>query len=189
MKKGVFQLFILAVSLIFILRLAGAAYYNYGSSSALSLSELLNSFDPSMIFLGAVLILSFSIIFFALSKVMKTKDNNKAIPGVISFAIALLLTYEVNKMNLDYEDIFSNIGISSDIINIVLPVIIVGLSIFLIVALKSYSLLVFGGALFILSMTDLVYQKTVVMIVSLVILLIFVIVKVKKKKKKYFIEE
>ncbi len=154
-----------------------------------SLSELLNSIDSSMIILGAIFVVSFALIYFALSKFFKTgtdaygeRKSNPGISGTISFAIAFLITYMINKAGLDFESIFSRFGFSMDVLYILVPLLVVGLIIFMIIKMKLNSLLLFGILLVALSFTSLITTKTVVIVIGLVLIGIWIWLKARKKK-------
>ena len=84
-------------------------------------SDLLNQIDQATLLLYAVFIISFSLLFFALSRFFK---ESRATAGVISAAIALLLTYAVNKSGLDIQGFVFTLGISQDTLATIIPIII-----------------------------------------------------------------
>ncbi len=163
MKKSI-TLFILSLFLINFI----SAYY--GSYTSFSLSDLLDSIDSSTMILGAAFIISFAFINFALSKVFKDKygEPNKATAGVVSFVIALLITYGINKTGFDFEGLFFDIGFSEGVLYTILPLVLLAGIIFLGIKFGfRVILIVLGGLLFIISLTDLIYSKGIAIVISL----------------------
>ena len=85
MKKILITLLLFSLSSV-------SAYYND------PIKDFLDSVGPSTFTLGAVFIISFALIFFALKKTFK---QEKATPGIIALAVALLMTYWANRSSLD----------------------------------------------------------------------------------------
>ncbi|MEK6906513.1 MAG: hypothetical protein AABW81_02735 [Nanoarchaeota archaeon] len=143
-----------------------------------SLSEILDSIDSSTMILGALFILIFAFTNYILSKTLIGRDgkSNSAISGVMSLSISLLAVYGINKIGLDYESLLSSIGISSDFLYVALPVILLIGAIYLLVRLRSLGLLIIGVVFIGAGLTDLVYEKTTVLIMGIVILIIWAIV-------------
>jgi hypothetical protein len=131
-----------------------------------TLSDLLNSFDESMVILAAVFIISFSILFFALTKSLFR--DNIPIAGVIAGAIAFLTTWGINRTGFDFGGFFIDFGISENLLMTILPLVIIAGIIFVIIKLKSMSLFIFGGLLIVLSFF--VYAKALLVVVGLILL-------------------
>jgi|GEM_PF-1281122 len=148
MKKGWLFVFLLLISV--------------GFASSASLSELLSQLDQSTIFLFVIFIVAFSILFFALNRVFR--KENTAISGIISVALAFLITFGISRTGFDLEYTLLNIGISSEVLGIVVPLVIVGGIVFLIIKLAKDSLLVIGG-LFIFA-SFFVYAKLVLILIG-----------------------
>lgn len=68
------------------------------------ISDLLNKIDQSMVILSSIFIISFSLLFFALSKT--AFKTNGTIAGIIAAILAFLITYGVNKTGFDFPGIF-----------------------------------------------------------------------------------
>jgi len=164
MKKGVIGLLIL-VTLI-----------NFASAQNM-LSDFLNTFDESMIILSAIFIVSFAIVFFALSKVLF--KQNVAIAGIVAGVLAFLITYGINKTGFDFEGLFAGIGISSNVLMTIVPLMIIIGAIFLIIKLKKDSLFIFGGLLIVLSFF--VYAKAVLIIIAIVLIILGFVLPKKNK--------
>jgi hypothetical protein len=126
--------------------------------------DLLNQIDQTTLLLYAVFIISFSLLFFALSKFFK---ESRAIAGLISAAIALLLTYAVNKSGLDIQGFVFGLGISQDALATAIPIVILLGSIFIIIKLAKNSLLVLGGLLILASFF--VYEQTALLVLGIIL--------------------
>ncbi len=191
----------LIISSIITLTLINFVSAYYGSYSSFSLSNLLNEIDSSTMILGAVFIISFALINFALSKFFKDKhgEPNRVIAGIVSFVISLWMTWEINKRGFDIERLFYNfgynIGFSSDVLSTIIPLLLIAGTIYLFVKLKTNALFIIGGLLIAVSFTNLFYEKGITLIIGIILLLIGgylktenkgnIMKEVKKLKKKY----
>ena len=170
MKKGLLFIFLLLISVSF-------------ASAQMSFSNLLDQIDQSMVILSAIFIISFSILFFALSK--SAFKTNKSIAGIISAIIAFLITYGINKTGFDFQGLFYDIGISEGVLMTIIPIIIIAGSIFVIIKLKGGSLLVFGGLL--IGLSFFVYEKTIPIILGVVLLIIGIVLMARRKKDDFVV--
>ena len=127
MKKSVFPLF----AFLFLMLIG------FISATSFSLSSMLDSIEASTLLIFVVFIVSFALIFFSLSKTVFKQNNT--IAAIISLAASFLITYGINKIGFDLGDLFSNIGISEEILYIILPILALALIIFLVVKLKKNS--------------------------------------------------
>ncbi|MCX6746725.1 MAG: hypothetical protein NTU63_01160 [Candidatus Pacearchaeota archaeon] len=125
-----------------------------------SLSDMLNSIDQSTVILFVVFIVAFAVLFFALLKFFK---QNRAIAGIIAVALSFLIVYGMSKMDLSLEGFFSEIGISGELLSVILPIIGIFVAILIIINLAKNSLLVFGVLLIFLSFFA--YEDQIVLIV------------------------
>ncbi len=166
MKKETLFIFLLVISLSFV-------------SAQGSFSDLLDQLDQSMVVLSAIFIISFAVIFFSLSK--SIFKNNTTISGVISAVISFLIIYGINKTGFDFEGFFYDIGLSGDILMAIIPFIIIGGVIFLIIKLKSGSLLVFGALL--IGLSFFAYEGLVLAIIGGALLIVGLFLLASKKKK------
>ncbi|MCL5018336.1 MAG: hypothetical protein M1416_01040 [Candidatus Pacearchaeota archaeon] len=166
MKKSLLIVFILVMAVGFV-------------SAQDLLSDLLNSLDESMVVLSAIFIISFSILYFSLSKLLFKKDVT--ISAVISVILAFLITYGVNKSGFDFSGFFFDLGISENVFMTIIPLAILGGVVFTIIKLGSKSLLVFGGLLVALSFF--VYAKALLIVVGIILLIIGAILATRKNKK------
>ncbi len=164
MKKGALIFFITLAVLNFV--------------SAQGISDFLNEIDQSTVILYAVFIISFSLLFFSLSKMFK---DNKSTAGIISGILAFLLTYWVNKSEIDIEGFFFDIGISESAFFLIISLLIIGGIIFTIIKLKKNSLFVFGGLMILLSFF--VYEKLILITLGIILLIVgFVLLGISKPK-------
>jgi len=111
MKRGFLGILIL----ISLTSLASAAY-GYNSYNSFSISDFLSSIQPSTLILGVIFIICFAFINFALGKFFKDSQGNpnKAIAGIVSLAVSLLIVYWVNQSGFYFDFAYGgNIGISS----------------------------------------------------------------------------
>ena len=164
MKKWL-STFILLVSISFV-------------SAQGSLSDLLNQVDQATLILYIVFIISFTLLFFSLNRVFK---DNRSTSGIISAAIALLITYGVNKSGWDIQGFVFDLGISSDVLATIVPIILIAGIIFMIIKLKKDSLLILGG-LFIAA-SFFVYEQTLLIAVGVIFIIIWFFAKYGKKSK------
>jgi hypothetical protein len=137
------------------------------SAAPLQLSNLLGNIAEGTLVILLVFIISFALIFFALNRTLK---QNIPIVTVISFAMAFGITYWVNKSGFDLSGWVYDLGISSEILSILIPVVAIALTIFLILKLKKNSLFVLGG-LFIAS-SIFVYEKSVMIIIGIALIVV-----------------
>ncbi len=109
------------------INLVSAAYYS-GGYEGFSLSDLLDSIEPSTMILGAIFILSFIFINFSLAKFFKETPINASIA---SFVISLLITWGISRTGYDFEELFYDFGMSADFLMIAVPIILlIGTSLF-----------------------------------------------------------
>ncbi len=170
-----------ATSFILLINLVSA--YNGLYYKRYSFSEILRNIDPSFITLGSIFIISFAILFFSLSKIFKTEEQGKAIPGVIAFALSSLITYQINKTGFDFSGFFSNIGIPREFFSVLLPIILIGAIIFLVVKFKTTSLFILGAGLILLSFTNLIYAKGIIFVIGIILVGVSLLIWRKRSKK------
>ena len=140
-----------------------------------SLPDLLRNIDPQTMILGALFLLAFTLIYYALSRVFKDSygQPNKTMAGIIAFIISTLIIYGINQYGFDIEGLFYGIGLSSGILYLILPLILTVGAIFLIWKFKQYSFLIIGLLLILLTLfTDIFYEQGLVLIIGIVMLLI-----------------
>ena len=159
MKKELLSFFILITAIGFV-------------AAQNSLTDLLNAIQPDTAVLFATFIIVFALLFFSLGKFFK---GNTSIAGIISVAIAFLVTYAVSKSNIDFtgiSGIFSGIGISSELLlGTIIPIIVLGGIIFMVVKLRKNSLFAIGG-LFILISFLMPYTQIVFIIIGVIFIIV-----------------
>jgi hypothetical protein len=151
--------------------------------SAATFSELLSSIDSSAVLYFTIFIVSFSILFFALTKFFK---GDRLIPGIISTAIAFFIVYGINQSGLSVENFFFDLGISGDIMDTIYtiaPFLILAGIIFMIVSFKKDSLVIIGAFFIVISFF--IEEKTIFMILGIILVAVrFFIPKGKWERKK-----
>ena len=125
-----------------------------------------------------VFIVSFSLIFFSLSKLFKT---NKAIASIVSLATSFLVTYGVSKYGINFRDFFSSLGISAETLAVLIPILLLALAIFLVIQFKGKSFLIFGALL--IASAFFIEEEEIVIVVGAILLLIGFLSLSKKGKK------
>lgn len=150
-------------------------------------SSLLFNIDESLIVLGAIFLISFAIINFALSKFFK---ENRAASGTISFAVSLLIIWGINKTGLDYGSFFYNIFffVPTGFLETLWPLLLLAVWIFLIVKhrfLKGTGILLLGvGVLLtVLSLTGIIDERGTASAIGIFLAILGVILWGVSKKK------
>lgn len=174
MKRG--GVFFAGIIFLFLISFASAQLGSF------TLSELLSSIEPSLIILGVIWIVSFAIVYFAISKTIFKEQN--VIAAVIAFAVSLLITYGYNQSGYSFDVILPSMGISMDFLYSVIPIIFIAVVIFLFVKLKSTAFIAIGGFLGLITfIPNLVYTTTLLRIISLGLMVIGVWLSIKKRQK------
>jgi cytochrome c oxidase assembly factor CtaG len=129
--------------------------------------------------LGLLFVIFFAIINFALSKTIKTRGTS----SLISFCVALLAVYGINRTSLDINGLFSSIGLSDKLIYSVVPIlIIVGLC-FMIWKLRlPRTLILVGILLIVLSFIADIYSKGLVLAIGIILVVIGIPLWIRSKK-------
>lgn len=164
---------IISLITLFSINLISAQFYS--GYNRFSPSDLLRSIDPETMILGALFLLAFTLIYYALSRVFKDSygQPNKTMAGIIAFIISTLIIYGINQYGFDMEGLFYGIGLSSGILYLILPLILTAGAIFLIWKFKQYSFLIIGLLLILLTLfTDIFYEQGLVLIIGVIMLLI-----------------
>jgi hypothetical protein len=154
----------------------------------MAISDMLSSIDPTTMLLGLLFIIFYILIKFSLSKIFK---NDKSSPTIISLCVSLLAVYGINRSNFNISGLFSNIGISEEIIYAVVPWIIIGLSILASFAkypatgkrkFRLYRLFMILGA-FLILLSFFAYEQGILMIIGAILILIGLFLWWRNKKK------
>ena len=166
---------------------------SFVSAASFSVSEFLDKIDSSTIVLGTLFLIFFAMLYFILSRVFtkKTiygKEPNQGIATVLALSISLLIVYGLNKLDFNLEDIFFNLGFSSDLTYTLILFIFIGGTIFLGFKTKWHILLVLGIFFILLSLFDIVTESFLVMIIGVITLFVYFGIKFFGKKNTVSIE-
>lgn len=157
------------------------------SVSAYSLSEVLSQLDETTLLLGLLFVVSFALINFSLSKLF---DSQRGIASIIAFSASLIITYEVNRVGFDIAGFITSFGISSELLFILVPIILIAGLIYLIWKFTLRGVLLIAGALLMgISFTDLVYEKQTLFVIGLILFLIGLWLYIRRGKTGEEIEE
>ncbi len=175
MKRTELPLTFISVILgIFSINFVSAQFYG-----GFGLSSILNSIDPSTMILGLIFIVAFALLNYSLSRVFR---DNKTIGVIIAFSLSIGIIYAINLTGLDFQGFFYGIGFSSGILYTIIPFLLIGGAIYLVIKFDFGTMLaIVGGFLFLIGLTDLVYEKGFVITIGLI--LFFIGIWIKRKKK------
>jgi len=113
-----------------------SAYNGYGR---FSLDEFLYRINPETVVFSILFIILFAFIYYALSKVFRSRrpyeKSNVAIPAIISLATSALIIYGIYLSDLRY--ILSDIAYYSYILDYLIPILIIIFVIYLIWLFES----------------------------------------------------
>ena len=167
-KRGILFVFLFSLIALMAVNFVSAAFH-YGGYS---LSDILNTFDPSTVILLTIFIIAFILIFWPLSKFFR---ENPMLAGIIAFAMSGSLIFEVNRRGLDFTGFFYSIGISGGILYTIAPLILLAGFFYISYSklerrFKFYrAFLVLGGLLIVASFTDIIYAKGATFILGAII--------------------
>jgi len=156
---------------LFLINLA-SSYNGYNSYSNFSLSDFFNSFDSQTMLIVITFIISFALINYALNRAFNNnkkfgENRNTTTPAIISFCIALFITWSVNKSGFDISGIFYSIGFSGNFLGSMLPILILlGIG-FIIWKAKKASPIIIGFFLIGISYTELIYAKGLTLLLGI----------------------
>ena len=181
-KRGLFISILLFLGITFI-NFVSAQFY--GGSSV---SDILYFANPSTIIPGALFIIIFYFSNLSISRI--TRGRGGAGGTIAALAISVLAVYGINRMGFDFDGFFFNLGFSESLLYTIIPlVLLLGLIYFIWVFKISKTFLVLGTLLIIVSFTDLIYEKGIVLIIGIVLMIIGFYFsgdkKLKKLKKRY----
>ncbi len=159
---------------IFLIQAVSAQFF--GGYGRFSITDFFNSIEPETMSLSLLFFIFFALLFYALSKVFKDRygEPNKAVAGTISLAVSLLIVYGIYQYGFDIGDLFYGLGISAEILYLIVPIIFLILAIFLIKKIRfSGFLIVFGLFVILLTaFTEIFYEKGLVTAIGIVLLVI-----------------
>lgn len=141
--------------------------------------DFLYFIDPETMILGLLFVIILAFTNFALGKTL----GNKSTSGVIAFCVALITVYGINKLNWDILSFSYRIGLTEKLLYTLVPLIILALIAYFIIRKGLRNVLIFIGILFIiLSFTDWIYEKTILLIIGIVLLVLGIVLRFRKKK-------
>ena len=158
-----------------------APFISAYSYDTFSLSNFLDNIDESTLILGALFLIFFAVINLSLGKVFKNRDNtqNKAVTGVVSFAISLLIVYSINKSGIDYQNFIYDLGVSGNSLDSTILVVFIIGAILLVWKLKANALLMIGGLFLLVAFfTDLVYEEEILIALGFILVIVGVAFKI-----------
>lgn len=179
-KRGLLLTFFLGVMLI------GFASAQYGYYGTFSLSNFLDSIGPSTMILSILFIIFFAIlhniVFITFFR------GNTGISAIVSLLVSVLAIYGINRARWDIGGLFYGLGISSGILSIVIPFILLIAAIYIIVKFGlSWLFLIFGIFLTSLALfTDLIYERGIALLIGGIFLLIGIWLWKRNKKRAYY---
>lgn len=151
-----------------------------------SIGDFLDAFGFENLLLIATFLISFALINFSLKKILKDSAGqpNKAVSGVVAFAVSMLIVYGVHRIGFDLENFFYDLGLDENLLEIIVPLIILATAIWLIYKIGLVLLLIITGLLFILvSFTDWVYESETLLFAGIALLILALIIRWWKKRK------
>jgi hypothetical protein len=159
-----------------------------------SLSNFLDSIDPSTLVLGTLFLIFFAVINFSLGRFFKNSkgEPNKPVTTIVSLGVSVLAIYGIHRSGWDYESLFSNffsgVGISTEALYPILMLVVFGLAIFLMFKFGIGATFLSFGILFLgLALIGAVYQKTLLGIIGGVLILIGAFLLYRRTRKTYYI--
>jgi hypothetical protein len=172
---------------------------NFASAATFSLGTIFDQIDPQTLVLTAIFMILFAAFYFSTSRIFgnKQKDQfygtqhhepNKAVAFVISFCFSLLIVYWLYKQNLDFQGFaYNSMGMDQALFNTIIPIIVLAGLVFLIFKLKKKLLLLLGLFFIALSLTGIMYENGIILLIGigfLAIWLIWTLISRQIKKKK-----
>lgn len=157
----------------------GLFLVSFVSAASFSLGDILESIDPSTMVLGALFIIFFGLINFALSRMLK---GNTATAGVISLAVSLLIVWGINKSGFDYESLIYNV-VPEDLVATLLPFILIIGAILLFWKFGKKTLGIIGIIFIVAGFSGLVYQSGTTFTIGAVLIIIWLIWEFMARKK------
>ena len=152
-----------------------SAFSHYGYNR-FSITGFFSSINPDDMILMTLFIIIFAFINFSLGKFFKDSygNPNKAIAGVVAFAVTSLIVYGFWRTGFDLGGLFYNVGISEDTLFFIMPIVLLVAAIFIAWKVGFAALfLIFGAFIVLITIfTDLIYEKLTSLIIGVVLFLI-----------------
>jgi hypothetical protein len=168
---------------LFLTNFISAYSSGYGS---FSLSNILDSMDPSTIIYGLLFFIILTLVHLALSRLQLFKTTkrtpwgtmeaspNVAASGVISFSVAALIVYYLYRNDYNLGSLLSGLGFSGDLVSILFIIALVISAFFIVKWFKIPGFLIMSGLslIGISIFTELIYEKATAFFIGLVLLVI-----------------
>jgi hypothetical protein len=152
-----------------------------------SVGDFLDAFGFENMLLFATFLISFSLIFFVLRRVFKKKyeEPATATPGIVAFAISMIIVYGVHAMQFDLGDMLFDLGVGEDMLYAIIFLAILAALGYLIYKVGIGVILMIVGALLVtLAFTDIIVEFTVVVVTGIVLIIIGAFLFRRRLKKK-----
>lgn len=159
---------------------------SFVSAATFSLGDMLDQINASTLILGCLFLILFAILNFALGKFFKTKGGqpNRAVAGVVAFCIALMAIYGLNALDLRMDNILYDLGLTEEVLMILLPTLFFVGIIFMFWKLKSKALLLVSIILILIAaLTDWVYEEGTIIGIGIFMFIIWAFMAWRSKKK------
>jgi hypothetical protein len=155
------------------------------------MNDLLYSIDPNTMILSLVFIIFYILINFSLSKIFRKERTTSAL---ISLCISLLTVYGLNRIDLDLSRFLFNLGVSEDLLYLVVPWIILGLAIWgsfvkdRVTGKRSFRLyrlfMILGAILILIGLIPGVYENALFIISGIILIALGIILWAMRKARK-----
>ncbi len=176
-KRGLLASFILVMMTNFI----SAASFYYGAS----ISDFLASINPSSMILVVLFIIFFAVLHNLVF--LNLFRGSRGVAAIVSFSISLLMIYGINFMRWDIEGFFYGVGLSSEILSFVIPVIFLLAAIFFIMKFRFHGFLMLLGGLFLVGgLLGIVFERFISGILGIILFGIGLIFWRRYKKESYY---
>jgi len=157
-----------------------------------SLDNIFYAVDSSTLILGALFIISFTVLNFILSMFFKDRETgktNKGVSGTIALVMSVLIIYGFYNYDFDLTHWFYDLGIPEGLLSTLAPIIILAGALYFSYSKKEgkfyfYRPFLILGFLFVLFGIFLAYEKSLAIVIGVILLIIGFIILSKRKKKK-----
>lgn len=149
-----------------------------------SIGEFLDAFGFENMLLIATFMISFVFLNFILNRVFKRqfKEPNPKASGIISFALSMIIVYGINTLDFDLGSFLFDIGLGGDVLILVITLAIIVGILYLIWKIGRILFLILAGLLIIVSFTDWVYEKEIILFTGIGFFILWIILVLLKKK-------
>lgn len=152
-------------------------------SAQFSLTEFFNNISAGVMILTILFLIIFIFLNWILTKRVSLFEGSPVSAGIVSVLISLLAVYGMGRTSFDFEGFFYNIGFSPGLLWTILPLVFLGLLIVVLVKFKHWTFLSLGALLVVLSFTELIYEKGIVLVAGIILLVIGIIWLIRRRRK------